>query len=218
MVYGLDDSHPKGIGRKVKKGGVMARKARSEILYDGCYAHVFSRSIEKRRIFKDQDDFRYFKQLLMKEKERCKFDVFHYCLMQTHFHMAVGVKRLDSFSKALQQIKWKYTRRYNEKNKRCGPLWRERFNSMLIEDERYMLACGKYIEQNPLKAGMVACMSDWEFSSARHYEGIMKDDLINSYEVSEIPEDIDLSDENEFMQGYLIGSGWFKYKITKGIV
>jgi len=69
----------------------MARKARSEILYDRSYAHVFSRSIEKRKIFKQSNDFEEFRRLLLQQKKEKLFNIFHYCLMQTHFHMAVGV-------------------------------------------------------------------------------------------------------------------------------
>jgi hypothetical protein len=89
---------------------------------------------------------------------------------------------------------------------------------MLIENEKYLLACGNYIEGNPVKAGMVEDVSDWEYSSARHYEGATKDKLVDSYEVSGLPEDIESEDDDEFMRGDLIGSGWFKYKISRGIV
>jgi len=195
----------------------VARKARSEILYNGCYAHVFSRSIEKRKIFKDEEDFEYFKKLLSKEKIKNKFNVFHYCLMQTHFHLAVEIGILESFSAGLQQLKWQYTRRFNEKYKRWGPLWRERFKSMLIENECYMYACGIYIELNPVKVKMVTTKEEWKYSSARHYQGICKDDLIDHYNETQLPDDIDMNDDNEFLRGFLIGSGWFKYKKIKGI-
>ncbi len=195
----------------------MARRARSEILYDGCYAHVFSRSIEKRTIFKDDEDFKYFLNLLMQEKLKNKFHIFHYCLMHTHFHLAVGINTLSAFSRGLQQVKWKYTRKFNERNMRWGPLWRERFKSMLIEDERYLLACGHYIEENPVKAGMVGERKNWEYSSAQYFKGVSKNKLIDSYESLGLPEDFEPDDEDEFMNGDLIGSGWFKYKRTNGI-
>ena len=195
----------------------MARKARAAVLYDGCYAHVFSRSIEKRRIFPDRQDFAHFKDLLVKAKGQDHFFIFHYCFMHTHFHLAVGVRSLEAFSRAMQWVKWQYTRSYNSKYKRWGPLWRERFKSMLIEDEKYLYACGNYIEQNPVRAGIVERSYDWEYSSARHYEGRYKDNLINEYEQQGMPEDIDVANEEEFMRGWVIGSDWFRYKLQKGI-
>jgi len=195
----------------------MARKARSEILYDRSYAHVFSRSIEKRKIFKQSNDFEEFRRLLLQQKKEKLFNIFHYCLMQTHFHMAVGVGFLGQFSKALQALKWKYTRYYNAKYKRWGPLWRERFGSMLIEDEQYLYACGKYIEQNPVKAGIVDSGEKWAYSSAKHYAGVHLDEMIDEYEGAVLPSGIDLNDHGMFTKGYAIGSGWFKYKRQKGI-
>ena len=197
----------------------MARKARAAVLYDGCYAHVFSRSIEKRRIFPGRQDFAHFKDLFVKakEKEREHFFIFHYCFMHTHFHLAVGIRSLEAFSRAMQWVKWQYTRSYNSKYKRWGPLWRERFKSMLIEDEKYLYACGSYIEQNPVKAGIVEKSCDWEYSSARHYEGHYKDNLIDEYEQQGMPEDIDVADEERFMRGWVIGSDWFRYKLQRGI-
>ena len=108
----------------------MARKARAAVLYDGCYAHVFSRSIEKRRIFQDQRDFSFFKDLFVKAKGQSPFFVFHYCFMHTHFHLVVGIRSLEAFSRGMQWVKWQYTRAYNLKYKRWGPLWRERFKSV----------------------------------------------------------------------------------------
>ena len=188
------------------------------VLYDGCYAHVFSRSVEKRRIFQDQQDFVYFKSLLIKAKQENPFCIFHYCFMHTHFHLAVGIKSLETFSRGIQWVKWQYTRAYNLKCKRWGSLWRERFKSMLVEDEKYLYACGRYIEQNPVKAGLAEKDSDWEYSSARHYEGHHKDSLIDEYDQQGMVRDIDvLSNEEEFMRGWIIGSDWFKYKLIKGL-
>lgn len=159
----------------------MARKARSEILSDGSYAHIFSRSFDKRKMFDVADDFAVFKKLLLSQKREKGFKLFHYCVMQTHFHMAVGIGSLEIFSRALQAIKWHYTRYYNAKCKRWGPLWRERFGGMLIEDERSLHACGRYIEHNPVKARLVNQAQDWEHSSARHYVGEVKDEMVDLY-------------------------------------
>ena len=198
--------------------GKMARMARSDILFDGCYAHVFTRSIEKRRVFEETEDFDFFISSLKTAKKESAFQVFYYCLMQTHFHMAVGIAKLDGFSSAMQNLKWKYTRYFNKKHKRWGPLWRERFKSMLIEDERYLCACGQYIHYNPVDAGIVNDEERWPYSSARHYHEQAGDDLIDAYERNGLPEDIDMSDPAEFTVGNIVGSDWFKFKTKKGWV
>lgn len=133
----------------------MGRIARNDILYDGCYAHVFSRSFEKRKIFESEKDFEYFKDLLLKTKKKYEYQIHHYCIMQTHFHMVVTIGNVRHFSTGLQVLKKTYGEYYNFNHKRFGPLWRERFKSLLIENERYLYACGLYVEHNPVKAGMV---------------------------------------------------------------
>lgn len=91
----------------------MGRLTRSQIIFDGCYAHIISRFSDKRYAFKDDDDFEMFKKLLLSAKRRAPFQIYHYCLMNTHFHMAVSMPSLENFQKALQQIKWNYTQFFN---------------------------------------------------------------------------------------------------------
>lgn len=109
----------------------MARKARHELLYDGCYAHVFSRALEKQRIFEGEDDFLAFKKLLLRAKGENGLLIHHYCLMNTHFHLAVSIPSVASFSRGLQAVKSRYTAYFNKKYRHEGPLWRERFRSLI---------------------------------------------------------------------------------------
>jgi len=133
----------------------MGRIARQDILYAGCYAHVFTRAIGGFWIVSGQQDFEELKRLLLQAKKKFQFEIYHYCFMHTHFHVAVRVNDVFAFSKGLGYVKKKYAEWYNFKQKRFGPLWRDRFKSLLIEDEKYLYACGLYIERNPVKAGMV---------------------------------------------------------------
>ncbi len=195
----------------------MARLARSAILYDGCFAHVFSRSMEGRHIFQDDEDFDWFYQLLLGVKQTFDFRIFHYCLMNTHFHLAVGIKKLSYFSRGLQRLKWDYTYWFNKKYVRRGPLWKERFKSLVIEDERYLNACGIYIEQNPVKASMVKSPEKWRYSSSRYYHLGQSDDLVDDYNLPVISSDIKITDDALFMKGLGIGSELFRFCIRKGM-
>lgn len=194
----------------------MTRYARSKILYDGCYAHVFSRSIDTRWIFQEENDFEYFKRLLMTHKVQSGFRIHHYCLMNTHFHLAVSIPCLFSFSEALKQIKWSYTVTYNRRHKRRGPLWQERFKSLLIEDEGYLYACGLYIENNPVKAGMAKRAPDWLHSSARYYENKAKDALVDGYDPPPVPSEA--FSEGFFTEGKGIGSELFRIQLNEELV
>ncbi len=195
----------------------MGRLARSQILFDGCYAHIFTRSLEKRHIFVERRDFDQFSKILLRVKSEYDFRIFHYCLMNTHFHLAVGIGSVERFSRAMRALKWEYTKQFNWKYKHHGPLWRERFKSLLIENEGYLYMCGQYIEQNPLKARMVEEVGQWEYSSAKHYLGLQKDGLIDSYEKPGQPEGVDLNNDDFFLRGGAIGSEWFKFQLRKGM-
>ena len=194
----------------------MARIPRKLILYDGCYAHVFSRSIEKRRIFETKDDFEFFKNLLFEVKETYQFRLHHYCLLNTHFHLVVMIETTEAFSKALQLIKKKYTHWYNVNHKRFGPLWRDRFKSLLIEDEAYLYACGLYIERNPVKAGLVSKAEDWEYSSSAYYFLGKEDPIVEGYDLPTLPKDFDINDTNHFIRGIGIGRPLFKLYLKEG--
>lgn len=189
---------------------MVARRARKRILYDGCYAHVFSRSIDKRYIFREEKDFKEFSGYLLEAKEKYAFQIHHYCLMHTHFHLAVSIPNLESFSKALHRVKWAYTRSFNLRYKRRGTLWQERFKSMLIEDPKYLHACGLYIENNPVEVGLVKKSGEWEYSSARTYQEGPKSPLVDAYELPALPEKIDLQNKDFFTKGEGIGSNVFK--------
>ena len=196
----------------------MTRKARNEILFDGCFAHILSRSFENKWLFEDAGDFEYFKGVLLKVKQEQGFLIHHYCLMRTHVHFLVSIPEISKFSRALQKLKWHYTARFNQRYQRNGPLWRERFRSQLIEDETYLYACGRYIEENPVKAGLVDRPEDWPHSSAAHYRFGGKDPLIDRYEFD--PEKNALPKINQEMleKGKAIGTELFLLHLEDGLL
>lgn len=195
----------------------MGRISRGDLLYDGCYAHVISRSIAKLKIFETETDFLFFERLLGSAKTEYDFLIFHYCLMHTHFHLVVCVKSVKKFSDGIRQIKWGYTKEYNRLKRRRGPLWQNRYKSLLIENESYLYACGLYVERNPERAGIVKSAEDWAYSSKRHYAGRGKNSLVTGYAFDGgLPDDVDVTDGLDFERGFAIGSDWFKYKIRRG--
>lgn len=195
----------------------MTRRARSAILYDHCYVHIFSRSIEKRFIFKTDLDFRTFKQQLSEAKREGRFHLFHYCLMHTHFHLAVGLGAAEEFSKAMKWLKRQYTLYYNKACKRRGAVWQGRFSSLVIEDARYLRACGVYIEDNPVKAGLVRRADEWGYSSARYYHARQPDELVDPYEWDGGAAEIDADQEQFFERGSAVGSPIFRLQAREAV-
>jgi len=193
----------------------MPRVARYEIFYDGCYARVISRSVRKVKLFKNEEDFNYFKKLLRRAKKAGKFKIFHYRVTQTRFHLAVQTGDIKEFSNSIRDLKRNYIVYYHSKYRISGPLWRERYKGLLIENELYLYACGKYIESNPLRAGLVSKAEDWKYSSVRRTEVGKLDDLVDRYEChSSSAEKIKIEDE-EFEEGNVIGSGFFRYQFLQ---
>jgi putative transposase len=199
----------------MRVGKTMTRRSRNEILFDGCFAHILSRSFEKRWLYEETEDFDAFKRLLLTAKKKHGFLIHHYCLMHTHFHLAVSIPGLKRFSQGFQWLKREYTVWFNKKYKRDGPLWRERFKSLAIEDESYLHACGLYIEENPVKAGLVMQSQDWPHSSARHYLLGEKDPLVDEYQIGGTLTNLPNLDESLFEKGNGIGSELFQIHLKE---
>lgn len=184
-------------------------------MFDGCYAHVFSRSIEKRNIFKAEKDFGYFKRLLIETKRKYFFQIFHYCLMHTHFHLALRIGNAEAFSQGMKAIKYDYACHFNRRNKRRGPLWQNRFKSLLIENERYLYACGLYIENNPVEAWLVKNRAEWPHSSARHYERSCEDPVVDDYVLPVLGTEQQHLAAKDFTKGAGIGSAYFRFQLQE---
>jgi len=196
----------------------MPRIARDVLLFDGCYVHIISRAIRKERIMRDKEDFITFLSLLKAAKRQSGFQLFHYCIMHTHFHLAAMIPSVTAFSKSVQFIKSQYCFKYHTKYRINGPIWRERFKSLLIEDENYLRVCGEYIEYNPVKAGLVKEAKDWPYSSKQFYNTNKIDELTDGYgAVGDTYKmlDVSLDDEKYFEGGIVIGSPYFRHKTIK---
>ena len=80
-----------------------------------------------------------------------------------------------------------------------------------MEDERYLYACGLYIEYNPVEAGLVNRPEEWLYSSSRYYFAGESDDLVSRYGELQLPEGINLRSKEIFENGDVIGSELFKF-------
>lgn len=154
----------------------MPRKPRS--LYNGAIYHVYSRGNNRKNLFLDSDDFLYFMTLLKQSKTMYEYDIFHYCLMTNHFHFLLRVAKGNDLPKIMHWLKLRYTRYYKNKYDFVGHLFQGRFKSPWIEGESYYLQCGRYIERNPVEAGMVQECHDYEYSSAGYYVEGKDDELL----------------------------------------
>ena len=145
----------------------MPRDAR--IIPPRGYLHVISRGNNKRNLFFRPGDYRIYCALVCRLKKEELIRVVHYCLMPNHVHFLVGIDEQSDLSNFMKRLNLKYFYHYRKKRTYVGHLWQDRFKSKLIDNDAYFIQCGKYIELNPVRGGMVKAPEDYEFSSYGHY-------------------------------------------------
>lgn len=148
------------------------------MLEDGGIYHIYSRGNNRKWLFRDKDDFRFYKELLADQRDKYSYDLYHYCLMTNHIHMLLRIKQGDELPRLMHGVQLGYTRYYRKKYKYLGHLYQGRFRSPRIADESYYLQCGRYIERNPVKAGVVEHAADYPYSSAADYVLGISDSLV----------------------------------------
>jgi len=146
----------------------MARKPRIHI--PGAVYHVVLRSVDNQPLFADDEDFHYFCQLMQEGVERFDHRIHAFCLMPDHAHLAVQVGSL-SLSRAMQNLSFRYTRWFNGRHQRTGPLFRGRYKAILVDGALYLLELVRYIHLNPMRSALVRVPIDYPWSSHRTYCG-----------------------------------------------
>lgn len=164
---------------------------------DSCY-HVFSRSIAGYTVFNDTIDFGRIIELLdlyryvdfvykysafldlsrmMQLEVKANFtkssdkhvQIIAYCIMPTHLHLLLRQQHDAGISKFMSKILNSYSRYFNTRHNRQGPLWSGRFKSVLVENDEQLLHLTRYIHLNPTSAGLTKNALGWAYSSLEEY-------------------------------------------------
>ena len=130
----------------------MARPLRIE--YPGAIYHVTSRGIDRRKIFNEDGDCQHLVQLLKEGADFFRVEVIAYCLMSNHFHFLLQTKEAN-LSRFMQRLNVAYTRYFNYKYKRVGPLMQGRYKAIVVGSEEYFLNLSRYIHLNPIKVKVI---------------------------------------------------------------
>ncbi len=146
----------------------MARRPRRD--EPGSWHHVVNRAIAKRPYFESRSDQRSFLARLAREVRRGTLEVHAFCLMTTHFHLLL-CSPVGDLSGAMRRVQNAYSRHFNRRRRRDGPLIRARYFSKRIETLRYRDAVVRYIDRNAVKARVVSEAALHEFGSARSFIG-----------------------------------------------
>ncbi len=177
----------------------------SSFYKNGSFYHVFNKSIANYKIFANDENKQKFINTLCyynSTKTKLSFSVFlrnqsnyqanillpkieginkflSYCIMPDHYHLLLKIISDNKLSKYIGDVENSFSRYFNKKNNRKGPLWQSRFKAVLIDSDEQMLHVSRYIHLNPTTSGLVSNPQDWSFSS--YNEIISSNNVLKDY-------------------------------------
>lgn len=154
-------------------------------LVDGFIYHVLNRGNSGQEVFHKENDYVAFINLMKEAKTLYSVKLFAYCLMPNHFHMVLMPNKAEDLSKWMQWLMTSHVRRHHRHYKTSGHVWKGRFKSFVIQKDSHLLTVLRYVEGNPVKAGLVNYAKDWLWSS--HREAI---DKVSRILIDEVPIEI----------------------------
>ena len=154
----------------------MARIAR--VIAEGMPHHITQRGNRRQQTFFTDEDYNTYIDLMAEWCGKHAVDIWAYCLMPNHTHLIAVPAKSEGLRLAIGEAHRRYTRRINFRKGWRGHLWQERFSSFVM-DERYLVACTRYIENNPVRAKLVRQPEHWPWSSATAHITGRNDRLVN---------------------------------------
>jgi putative transposase len=137
--------------------------------------HVIQRGNNRELVFFDAEDRKKYLSLLKKYSVKWKSPIMAYCLMSNHIHLLTKPGSDESLFKMMQGLTLCYTQYINRMYQRTGRLWESRYHSCIIDQEKYLWAVARYIEQNPVRAGIIEKAEEYPYSSAHAHVSGSKD-------------------------------------------
>lgn len=144
--------------------------------------HVILRGNNRQAIFFSDLDREHLLATLKEVSTQYRVAIHAYVLMDNHLHL-LATPPADALSRMMQSLGRRYVGWFNARHQRTGTLWEGRFRAGLIEGERHLLACMRYIELNPVRAGLCAEAGQWPWSSAAHHLGLARSPLVTEHEM-----------------------------------
>jgi len=204
----------------------MARIGR--VVSPGLPHHITQRGNRRQQTFFREEDYREYIALMSGWCKRCNVEIWAYCLMPNHVHLIAVPASEDGLRRAIGEAHRRYTRYINFLKGWRGYLWQGRFSSCPM-DETYLLVAARYIEFNPVRAGLVEKPEDYQWSSTSAHLTGKDDDMVNVSPLLEIvgdwreflSEDISEQERNDLRQhernGRPLGSEHFVQTVEKGL-
>lgn len=203
------------------------------LIHASLHYHVIARFNNRAFRFETDEDFRIYFSFLHLIQKKHRFLLFNYELMHSHVHLFLQPGPHISLSKTMQLIHWKYALDYNKRKNRQGHLWMDRYVSIPVESDVYALALMRYMNRNPIRAGLVENAGEWTWSGYSFYGKGEENELLSAHPsylalsedklqrrqeyrlfVEAILNENDTRD-NRFSEGPYIGSAEFGERLLK---
>ncbi len=157
----------------------MARLPR--LVIPGWPHHVIQRGNNRQAIVRSDADRRAWREILADCLETYGVGLQAYVLMDNHFHLLLTPASAEALSRMMQALGRRYVGAHNAIHGRSGTLWEGRYKCSPVETDPYFLTCVRYIELNPVRAGIVSRAEDFAWSSAAHHLGLRRDPLVSDH-------------------------------------
>ena len=142
-------------------------------------------------VFASDEDYLYYLENLKEWKNKLGCKVYAYCLMTNHVHLVVDSgENEQNLAQLMKRVAGRQTRYVNKLEKRTGSLWEGRYKSSIINSKEYLLACCRYVELNPVRAGMVSAPAAYRWSSCGRKTGVVLQEWLD-YDSSYLELDTD---------------------------
>ncbi|NOZ20487.1 MAG: transposase [Planctomycetes bacterium] len=155
------------------------------VSFAGGVFHVTTRGNNREKIFLDEDDFRRYKTLLRRYRNKFHFKLYSYALMPNHVHLLLETCADGSISKIMHALNTAYAVYFNSKYDHVGHVFQGRFHSAVVDSETYLLRVMRYMDLNPVRAALSKRPDEYDWTSYRRYAAGAADDLVTRHDMYE---------------------------------
>jgi putative transposase len=154
---------------------------RPRIFIPGHPVHVIQRGNNRGQVFFGGEDGKKYLDWLAAAATQHGLAIHAYVLMSNHIHLLASPENSQSLPRAMRDVNWHYSRYVNTTQQRTGTLWEGRYRASLLDSDSYFFSCSRYIELNPVRAGMAATPGAYRWSSYRHNGEAKADPVITPH-------------------------------------
>ena len=133
----------------------------------GLCVHVVTRGNARATVFHADDDCATFRQLMADAQRRVRLEIFAWCLMPNHVHFVMRPRADGDLARWMHWLLTAHVQRHRVRHKTTGRIWQGRYKAFPIQADAHLLTVLRYVERNPVRAGLAMHAVDWRWSSAR---------------------------------------------------